>query len=215
MTVVFQSHHFHDVFVDLIKDLQLVTLRRLLNIVATQEAKVLNTLLKNGNRLIPLEAVDLYSMQYLVRLHDEHAALASNVAMFVMYAQVFNEAYKRMQDSSNPEHCKTLKIYVIDLFTEMCSRFLDDRLCEDQSKICRSEPEGTCHKLRGFCTLRVLLLLADCELRLSSLDTTKLGEELFSCVHNYMSIVSTEALYEDPHSAGFTTPTKMLFFRKR
>lgn len=210
MVSTFVPHHFQDVFSDLINNLELTTLRRLLNVVAAKETHIISTLMKSGNTLIPREALELYSMQYALALPEEHALAAANVSLFILYAQVFNESYEKMQESENTEHRNTLKRYIINLFEEMTSRFLDDRIIGDSGKICRSEGDMTCHSSNGFCMLRVILGLTHCTIKFSDFKTRHVGEEIFACVSRYMEIVSSDALNADPHAAGFATPIKAM-----
>lgn len=215
MVITLRSHVFHEVYVSLIHDLELTTLRRMLGVVATQETRIIANLLKNGNTLVPHDVMRLYCMQYVRILSDEHMLLSSNVALFVMYAQVFNEVFNLIQTVQSSGTRITLKHYAINIFEEMCSRFLDDRLCEDQNKFCRGKNRGTCYALSGFCTLRVLLGLVNCNIIMPNNTITSLGSEVFNCIQRYMEIVCTEALKEDPYSAGFTTPTKLMMDTKR
>ncbi|GIX61920.1 PACE efflux transporter [Babesia caballi] len=206
MFVRFRAHVFYDVFVSLISELELVTLRRLLGVVAKQETRIIATLFKNGGTTVPQDYVNLYSMQFAIALPDDHVLAASSVSLFLMFAQVFNETYERMRTLDTSEGAK-VRHYLMSLFDEMCTRFLDDRLLGKQDRLCLSRGRETCYDLSGSCTLKVLWSIVGCELSLPSGKTVRVGDELFACIHRYMKIIGAEAM-DNPDYAGFATPTR-------
>ncbi|CDR96197.1 hypothetical protein, conserved [Babesia bigemina] len=211
MPTPFHSHLFYEVFEILVRNGELTTLRRLLGVVATQETRLVATLLKNNNTMVPLDYMGLYSMQFLRALQNDHLAAASNVSLFIMYAQVFNEIHRQMEEVNDSER-DTLRVYIHNLFDEMCTRFLDERILEDRSTLCRSSAKSMCYDLSGSCTMRILLNLAGYELFISKEKRTSIGEVVFSCITGYMKIITDETVYSGPQLTAFLTPPHSPFY---
>ncbi|GFE52636.1 type VI secretion FHA domain-containing, putative [Babesia ovis] len=206
---VLDSHPFYDVFLSLVKDGELVTLNRLLGVIVTQESRILSRLLKQNSDGIPRSYTSLYSMQFIPLLRKDYFKSASNIALFIMYCQVFNLTYKRMDATEGFRDCHKLRTYLVSLFDEMCTRFLDDRIVEAPQELCRIKTKRTCYHRVGSCTTRMLFSMLHLPLRLPNGRMVKVGNEVLKCIHRYMMIVSDDVILSNTEAPNYSTPTKL------
>ncbi|KAG6440210.1 hypothetical protein BBOV_I000665 [Babesia bovis T2Bo] len=202
-----KSHPFYNVFLSLIRQGELVTLNRLLGIVATQETRFISKMSKVDYRNVGREYLDIYSTQFLFLLNPGYAPAASNVGLSVLYCQLFNLLYKRMSVTRRSEDCHKLKSYMLGLFEEMCVRFLDDRILEFSYEPCTMESGSTCYHLVGSCVTRLLFQLLYIPLSVPDAKETSIGKELLQCIKRYNKLLCDDSV-SNAELSSHDTPTK-------
>ncbi|EKX73527.1 hypothetical protein BEWA_035630 [Theileria equi strain WA] len=183
------SHPFLSILMELVKLQEYETCHRLLGIIVSREQRACKEWVL-GTSGVENALNGYYFSQFEKLLKKEYKSASADIALLVLYSQLFNFCYKCYKEENTDQfntdrHTK----FLFCLFDEIASRFLNSgTLVEDTLQTCEVSKGSTCFAKDYHCILRLLMEIVEEKMQFcESLET--IGDICLSCVINGIRMI--------------------------